>query len=124
MIYCYVCPRCKHRQEVIKPMSESSVSVPCEKCNTIMSRDIRSEHSSFHNTPGNYPMESNAAGVAVKQAAEAEQHSREIGIPTHFNRETGNPVFTSKQHRKKYCEANGLYDRNAGHSDPKPKVRT
>lgn len=124
MIYCYVCPQCDHKQEVNKPMSESREPVSCEKCGLIMNRDIRSEHSNFHNTPGNYPFESDAAGVGVKQVDEAIKHAIDVGVPTDFNKATGNPIFTSKGHRKEFCEKHGLYDRNAGYSDPKPKVRT
>ena len=66
-------------------------------------------------------MESDAAGVDVTQVNEAMAHSRSIGVPTDFNKETGAAIFTSKKHRKQYCEAIGLYDRNGGYSDPSRK---
>lgn len=85
-------------------------------------RNYRAEHT---NVPpsGNYPMSSTAAGVHPEQRKEAETHSREIGIPTHFTGE-GDAVFTSRAHRKEYCEAIGMYDRNGANSDPLPKNRT
>lgn len=73
--------------------------------------------------PGNWPMVSNAVGVAPEQAKEAQEDSVRIGIPTEFTRD-GDPVFTSPHHRKRYCEAYGFYDRNAGVNDPLPRERT
>ena len=80
-------------------------------------RDIRAEHCGFVNTPGNYPMESDAAGVGASQVKEAEAHSRAIGISTHFTSD-GAAIFTSSMHRKRYCEAVGLFDRNGGYGEP------
>jgi len=81
-------------------------------------RDYPSEHGRsgrrMHKT---FPMLSDAAGVAPHQAKEAEEHSRRIGIPTEFTRD-GRARFTDARHRKRYCEAVGLYDRNGGYSDP------
>ncbi len=84
-------------------------------------RDFRAE---LVNTrpAANYPMESDAAGVHPDQRVEAEAHSRSIGIPTHFT-EDGAAVFTDPKHRKRYCEAIGMYDRNAGPGDPVPSNR-
>jgi len=82
-------------------------------------RDFRAEQVGTR-PPGNWPMESDALGVNPEQIAEAEAHSREIGIPTRFTKE-GCAVFESPQHRKRYAEALGYFDRNGGFSDPQPK---
>jgi len=62
-------------------------------------------------------MESDAVGVNPTQRIEAMAHAKKIGVPTEFNNE-GQAVFTSRMHRKKYCEAIGYFDRNGGYSDP------
>ena len=80
-------------------------------------RDLAAELGGARHRPGNWPMLSDAAGVSPDQVGEATRHSREIGIPTEFSRD-GRAVFTDRAHRKKYCEAVGLYDRNGGYSDP------
>ena len=85
-------------------------------------RDLRAEHAGAKHCPGNWPMESDAAGVDPSQVKEAAQHAKSLGIPTEFNPQTGNPVFTSRSHRKKYCEAVGLYDRNGGYGDPQKRI--
>lgn len=83
----------------------------------IVTRDLRAEHGGFKNTSGNWPMKSDAAGVAADQVDEARAHSESIGIPTDFTPD-GRAIFRSRQHRKRYCEAIGLYDRNGGPGDP------
>ena len=81
------------------------------------SRDLRSEHCSTKDTPGNWPMKSDAAGVGAHQVKEAYDHSVKVGIPTEFTND-GRAIFTSRSHRKSYCQAIGLHDRNGGYGDP------
>ena len=64
-----------------------------------------------------WPVISAAAGVLPSQIDEAQAHSRQIGIPTDFTPD-GDVVFTDAAHRKRYCQAIGLYDRNGGYGDP------
>ena len=90
------------------------------KDGTLAFRNLRAEHAGARHAPGNWPMKSDAAGVAASQVKEAAEHSRKIGIPTDFTPD-GRAVFTSARHRKRYCEAVGLYDRNGGFSDPQRK---
>lgn len=65
-------------------------------------------------------MHSYAAGVAPHQREEAYEASKRMGVPTRFDK-NGDAIFRDPQHRKEYCEAKGLFDRNAGHKDPKPQ---
>lgn len=119
-IYIYKCPSCGATKEVRKPMSQFDSAELCDVDSFVMNRDIQAEHGHVQDTPGNWPMKSDAAGVAASQAQEAMEHADSIGIPTHFDSE-GTPSFTSREHRKKYCEAIGLYDKSGGYSDPQRK---
>lgn len=83
----------------------------------IFKRNIRAEHVDIKHTPGNWPMKSDAAGVHPDQIAEARSHSIKAGVPTDFTPD-GRAIFTGKKHRKDYCRAIGLHDRNGGYSDP------
>lgn len=87
----------------------------------VADRDVVAEHSSTSSTPGNWPMESDAAGVCPTQIDEVQRHSMKIGVPTQFNRKTGAAIFRTRRHRKKYLEAIGMFDRDGGHSDPQRK---
>ena len=84
---------------------------------TVFKRNICAEHANTKHTPGNWPMKSDAAGVHPDQIKEAHQHSIKIGIPTEFTPD-GRAVFTGRKHRKDYCRAIGLHDRNGGYGDP------
>lgn len=81
-------------------------------------RDIAATHrDSRHKPNANWPMCSDAAGVAPEQVGEAMAHADSIGIPTRFLSD-GRAVFESRKHRKDYCRAIGLHDRNGGYGDP------
>ena len=70
-------------------------------------------------TAGNWPMASYAAGVSPDEVPELQKIDRLHGVKTEYTAD-GDPIFTSKSHRKKYCEVHKLFDRNAGYSDPLP----
>ena len=80
-------------------------------------RNLSAETKGGTRIPANWPMHSDAAGVAESQVKEAEAHSQSIGVPTHFTPD-GRATFTDAKHRKTYCEKVGLYDRNGGYEDP------
>ncbi len=118
--YCYKCDACGATKEIVKPISECQLPELCDVDSFVMFRDYHAEHCDEPDTAGNYPMESDAAGVAASQVDEASAHADSIGVPTEFTKE-GSAVFRSKKHRKDYCEAIGLYDKNGGYSDPQRK---
>jgi len=70
--------------------------------------------------PGNWPMVCTFDGVMPEQVKEAEASLRAAGVPTHYTPE-GGPILTSPEHRRRYCEATGKYDRNAGYRDAVPQ---
>ena len=120
MIYCYVCDFCGQNFEFSLPSSEYRKEIFCTTCGKPIRRDLVAEHRDFKDTPGSWPMVSDAAGVHPDQAKELAEHVARRGVPTEINAD-GNPVFTSREHRKKFCQATGIYDRNAGIGDATPK---
>ena len=119
-LYCYTCSVCGATREVQKPMAQSQSLELCNVDASVMHRDLCAEQGGYAHKPGAWPLLSDAAGVAEHQVPEAVEHSRRIGIPTDFTPD-GRAIFTSRQHRKKYCEAIGLYDRSGGYGDPQRK---
>ncbi len=123
--YCYTCEDCGAKLEQHYPIGKARVRLDCPECGVQsgMRRDFAAEHGGFRHCPGNWPMASDAAGVAPEQVPEFMAFDKAHGVKTEYTPD-GRPVFTSAAHRKAYCEAHGLYDRSAGLSDPLPKNRT
>jgi len=112
----YRCPDCGGTITKVGPVAPETL--PCvETCGGTMVQSVGPARRSGCAT---WPMHSYAAAVHPSQVPEAEAHARSIGIPTSFDKE-GEAVFTDPKHRKRYCEAVGLYDRNGGYSDPQRK---
>jgi hypothetical protein len=87
--------------------------------NGFAGRCIVAEHKDIRQCAGNWPMVSDAAGVSPSQIKEAYEASVKAGVPTQFNAE-GQAIFHSPRHRREYLRSIGMFDRNAGFSDPTP----
>jgi hypothetical protein len=83
----------------------------------ILVRDIVTEQGGFRNTAGHWPMMSDGAGVHPSQTGEAYAESVKLGVPTQFDRSTGQAIFESRSHRRAFLRAKGMYDRNGGYGD-------
>jgi hypothetical protein len=68
--------------------------------------------SKSHQHAGNYPMASYAVGVGASQVPEQREADLKAGVPTEYTSE-GDPIFTSRGHRKKYLKHIGFHDRNS-----------
>lgn len=82
------------------------------------------QHKLTSTVPANYPMVCTAAGVHPGQIKEHMEHLRKMGCGQVNHTKDGDLIFEDKKQRKRVCEALGLFDRNAGPSDPTPKLRT
>lgn len=116
--YSYICNACGHKQEVVRSMKDDELPVLCDICSFVMRRDFQADFGK-QRYGDIWPMTSYAAGVHHKQIPEMRKFDKEHGVPTDYS-EDGDPVFRGPKHRRKYCEAHGLFDRNAGLSDPVP----
>lgn len=67
-------------------------------------------------TAKNWPLVSRAAGVHPKQVAAAMEHAQKNGVPTEI-KPSGEVVFRSREHRKKYLKLSGLRDNQGGYGD-------
>jgi hypothetical protein len=61
-----------------------------------------------------------ALAVHPSQVEEASSDAVRKGVPTEFTRD-GRPIFESRAHRKKYFQAYGYFDRDAGYGDAAPQ---
>lgn len=118
-LYAYTCPG-GHLTRRFYSSTKIPKRIHCHKCK----RRARRIFAAMVAPSGNFPMTSSAAGVYPGQIEEAERKSREPGmVPIRFSREpetNGDAIFTSRGHRKKYCESQGLHDLDGGIGDPMP----
>lgn len=84
---------------------------------SIGEKDFRETHRGTFHHAGNWPMKSDALGVAEDQIQEATEHARKNGVPVEFTAD-GRAILNSAGHRKAYARLCGFRDRNAGYSDP------
>jgi len=82
------------------------------------------QHKLMSTVPSCYPMVCTAAGVHPAQIREHTEHLRKMGAGFVEHTRDGDLVFQDKGQRKRVLECLGMFDRNAGHSDPTPKYRT
>lgn len=115
--YTFKCPACENRKVVIRPMADDS-PVLCGKCAFVMNRDFKTDFGrQFHGDT--YPYASSALGVHPDEVKHRMKFDRDMGVPTEYNSE-GDPIMRSAAHRRQFCRAYGVHDRNAGYSDPVP----
>jgi hypothetical protein len=69
------------------------------------------------------PLVSVAAGVNPDEIPKMRRLDARHGLGGTEYLPNGDVVFKSRAHRKKYCQAHGLFDRDAGYGDASPKNR-
>lgn len=86
-------------------------------------RDFVSDARSVKGQATGWPMVSQAMANPNMTEAErrAEQaHLERAGVPTQYTA-LNEPILESRTHRKKYMEAMGMHDRDAGYGDRAPE---
>jgi len=81
---------------------------------------LRAGEPCFVASTRGWPLVSEAMGVHPSQVQAVMADDRRKGVPTDYTRD-GCPIFTSRAHRKRYCEAHGYFDRNGGYGDPQKR---
>lgn len=115
--YTFQCPACDAKKVVVRPMTDDS-PVLCDVCAFVMERDYQADFGK-QRVGDLYPYPSTALGVHPDQVAERMRFDKEAGVPTVYNDE-GDPIMRNKKHRREFCRAHDVHDRNAGFGDPVP----
>lgn len=118
-VYTYECKACKKRHNQTFTVSEYRRHVECHACGKDAVRIYRPVSLKVS---WSRPIESYAMGVHPSQIQEARAIDEAHGVPTDYTPD-GCPILVSQEHRRRYAEAHGFYDRNAGYGDPVPTGR-
>ena len=116
-IYCYTN---KDGVTIERSSSVSDFAREIEVDGELYTVDVCAQQGHVKQTTGNWPLKSEACGVGHDQVAEAQAADIAKGLPANYTKD-GRKIFNSASERKKWCEAYGFYDKNAGYSDPRRK---
>lgn len=106
-VYCYECPECGRKDELLRRMAQSSDPAPCPACGNGMRRDYLAEH--VHSPDQGYqtPLLSDALGIHPSQIPEAQQR-----FPHHKFAPDGRMVLESHSERNRVMKELGFHDNN------------
>jgi hypothetical protein len=121
-LYIFTCEQCGRSYERVADANKLPDNFrlghanPCENgdCSGSAYRDLCGEIRDFRDTPGNWPMASNALAVHGSQVSEAIREADAAGVPTRFDAQH-RPVFESNDHRNRYLRLRGAIDMDAGY---------
>ncbi len=115
-VYSFICA-CGKTDEIQRPMSSSHKRLRCV-CGKLMRRNFVAEAPTRLAACDTYPHASYAMGGHPDDIPDMMETDREVGAPKTSYDSEGDPIFTGKKHRKDYCRAHKVHDRNGGYSDP------
>jgi len=92
---------------------DGTMTIDGVKC----ARDWMAECGGMRPSRSGWPLASEAMAVHPDQIPEAREHDRRHGVPTDYDR-LGRPIFTSREHRKRYARSYGWRDYDGGDGDP------
>lgn len=83
-------------------------------------RDVVADFSSRRDICSCWPRKSDALGVNPSQVQEAGEALEKAGIPTQFDRKSGEMILESRQHQNRVMKHLGFCHWNAGYGDVAP----
>jgi len=111
-IYCYRCPECGARRDVVKPMKNASDEEYCTRCaqedrtTIVLNRDFGSERKGITGTEKGETFWSQSLAISPSQAAEHRRMFPNVRV-----RGDGCLGFDSVKERSDYCDRTGFYKR-------------
>lgn len=110
MTYCFLCPNCIERREVIRLMQDSDLPEICQ-CGASMERDFVAEHSSVR---GDYnePIVSDSMAFDAIDLDEHRRRFPHIEVVVDHAR-SARPVFRNLNQKRAYLKARGFVDCNS-----------
>ena len=89
----------------------------CREKNKAAGTDVFSDGLCSRSGNSGWPMCSDGLAVWPSQVPEAEAHARKIGVPTEFDKRTGQCILTDRGHRARYLKANEVCDQDGGYKE-------
>lgn len=112
-VYCFVCPKCGAKKEVLRPMSQSGDSLFCKDCEGPsgqcfpMHRDLQTEQLGSSGMDYDTPVYSDAMGINPDQIPAFKKAHPNVEVAR-----DGRIVLRSHYERKRVMKELGYMDRN------------
>lgn len=109
--YCFVCPMCRKKKEVTRPMKDSGLPEKCV-CGIPMERNFIAEHNSVR---GDYdePIVSTSLAFNTQDLDEHRRRHPGVELKIDIAGHTAYPVFRNLSQKRKYLKARGWVDCNS-----------
>ncbi len=101
--YCYICPGCGGKTDVMKSMTKSGTEEFCEKDGTSLDRDFGQELAGQGSKDYAKPFVSDSLGMNPEQIPEHNRLFPDIKVLS-----DGRPTFKSPAQQSKYLKATGF----------------
>lgn len=98
-----------------KTLTDKEYDTHLKKCRQRNGRGF--EKLKRRSSHAGWPLRSDGLAVWPQQVKEAEEHARKIGVPTEFDKRTGQCILTDRGHRARYLRANGVRDNDGGYKE-------
>ncbi|MCP4541703.1 MAG: hypothetical protein GY832_31615 [Chloroflexi bacterium] len=103
-VYAYVCDMCGNREDIVKPMAESSLPVICSGCSDLMRRDLMAGSPRCQKDSYTKDIHSDALAIHPEQRAEHQRLYPDVPLD-----KACRPVFTNFGQHDAYLEKRGKH---------------
>ncbi len=101
--YCYICPECDRKTELLKPMQESGTDEFCDEDGTLLDRNFIEECGGQGSISYAKPRVSDSLAMNPDQIPEHNKMFPDIKVLA-----DGRPTFDSPKQQSKYLKATGF----------------
>jgi len=112
--YVYSCPDCNFRWDEFYDITDYNPHPRCPKCSKLGNREYGLAGVS---TEWSHPVISTALMVHPSQIPQVHEFDKHHGLGYTQYTKHGEPIFVSREHRRKYLKAHGYFDRDGGYGD-------
>ncbi len=106
MVYCFECPVCEAKKDVVRPVRDHALPEVCD-CGHPMRRDHQTEHTGVR---GNYNKPIISTSMAFDSRDVAEHRRVHPNIDLKIDGQTAHPILRSLSQKQKYVRARGRVD--------------
>ena len=102
--YAYVCDACGEREDIVKPMAESTSDETCRACGRPMRKDLTTSTPRVHKDSYSKPLHSDALAIHPEQRAEHQRLYPDVRLDR-----ANRPILDSFAKAERYYNSRGIH---------------